>query len=169
MHHPRDRITHTTAFVTPVVEHWLEQEIAQWVHPMKDRSDDPSHHERTLYLWAASRTPTMLTYPWVGARGGSRRVWAWCRWAGSTARPRAAAWAAPAGWGCSPAPTAAAPPSTAPAARSPGRGSARSTVWKQTAQLVQLVQLVQLGDHLVGVPHVPLSENKPHSTISSLT
>ena len=42
------RIVHTTAFVTPVVEHWLEQEIAQWVHPMKDRSDDPSHHERTL-------------------------------------------------------------------------------------------------------------------------
>ena len=27
-----DRITHTTAFVTPVVEHWLEREIAQWVH-----------------------------------------------------------------------------------------------------------------------------------------
>ena len=50
MHHPTDRITHTTAFVTPVVEHWLEREIAQWVHPMKDRSDDPSHHERTLYL-----------------------------------------------------------------------------------------------------------------------
>ena len=42
-----DRITHTTAFVTPVVEHWLEREIAQWVHPMKDRSEDPSHHERT--------------------------------------------------------------------------------------------------------------------------
>ena len=37
-----------TAFVTPVVEHWLEREIAQWVHPMKDRSDDPPHHERTL-------------------------------------------------------------------------------------------------------------------------
>ena len=32
MHHPKDRITHTTAFVTPVVEHWLEREIAQWVH-----------------------------------------------------------------------------------------------------------------------------------------
>ena len=48
MHHPTDRITHTIAFVTPVVEHWLEREIAQWVHPMKDRSDDPSHHERTL-------------------------------------------------------------------------------------------------------------------------
>ena len=38
MHHPTDRITHTTAFVTPVVEHWLEREIAQRVHPMKDRS-----------------------------------------------------------------------------------------------------------------------------------
>ena len=37
MHHPTNRITHTTAFVTPVVEHWLEREIAQWVHPMKDR------------------------------------------------------------------------------------------------------------------------------------
>ena len=47
-YHPTDRITHTTAFVTPVVEHWLEREIAQWVHPMKDRSDYPSHHERTL-------------------------------------------------------------------------------------------------------------------------
>ena len=46
MHHPTDRITHTTAFVTPVVEHWLEREMAQWVHPMKDRSDDPSHHKK---------------------------------------------------------------------------------------------------------------------------
>ena len=27
MHHPTDRITHT-----PAVEHWLEREIAQWVH-----------------------------------------------------------------------------------------------------------------------------------------
>ena len=47
MHHPTDRIAHTTAFVTPVAEHWLEREIAQWVYYMKDRSDDPSHHERT--------------------------------------------------------------------------------------------------------------------------
>ena len=36
------------AFVTPVVEQWLEREIAQWVHSIKDRSDDPSHHEHTL-------------------------------------------------------------------------------------------------------------------------
>ena len=27
MHHPTDRITHTTAFVTPVVDHWLKREI----------------------------------------------------------------------------------------------------------------------------------------------
>ena len=51
------------AFVTPVVEHWLEQEIAQWVHPMKDRSDDPSRHERTLLpqsykLWSAGWNET---------------------------------------------------------------------------------------------------------------
>ena len=27
MHHPTDRIAYTTAFVAPVVEHWLEREI----------------------------------------------------------------------------------------------------------------------------------------------
>ena len=51
MHHPTDRITHTTAFVTPVVEHWLEREIAQWVHPMKDRSDDPSHQNEESQIF----------------------------------------------------------------------------------------------------------------------
>ena len=30
--HSTDRITHTTAFVTPIAKHWLEREIAQWVH-----------------------------------------------------------------------------------------------------------------------------------------
>ena len=39
MHYPTDRIAYTTAFVTPVVEHWLEREIAQWVHrTMSERS-----------------------------------------------------------------------------------------------------------------------------------
>ena len=59
MHHPTDMITHTTAFVTPVMEHWLEREIAQWVHPMKDRSDDPSHHERTLL------PRSYISLPWL--------------------------------------------------------------------------------------------------------
>ena len=39
MHHPTDRIAHATAFVAPVVVHWMEREI--------DRSDDPS---RTLVV-----------------------------------------------------------------------------------------------------------------------
>ena len=32
MHHPRDRIAHITAFITLIVEQWLEGEIAIWVH-----------------------------------------------------------------------------------------------------------------------------------------
>ena len=32
MHNPTNRITHTTAFGIPVMEHWLVREIAQWVH-----------------------------------------------------------------------------------------------------------------------------------------
>ena len=32
MHNPTDKIAHTSAFVILVVEHWLEREIAQWVH-----------------------------------------------------------------------------------------------------------------------------------------
>ena len=55
-----DRITHTTAFVTPVVEYWLEREIAQWVHPMKDHSDDPSHNERTLLPQSYILLPLLL-------------------------------------------------------------------------------------------------------------
>ena len=61
MHHPTDRITHKTAFLTPVVEHWLERELAQWVHSMKDRSDDPSQHERTHH-GATSRSAADLAY-----------------------------------------------------------------------------------------------------------
>ena len=32
MHHFIYRIAYTMAFVTPVVEYWLDREIAQWVH-----------------------------------------------------------------------------------------------------------------------------------------
>ena len=63
MHHPTDRITHTTAFITPVVEHWLEREIPQWVHPMKDRSDDPPHHERTLLPRSYISLPELTLVP----------------------------------------------------------------------------------------------------------
>ena len=30
MHHPTDRIAHTTAFVTPVVVHWLERRLMRY-------------------------------------------------------------------------------------------------------------------------------------------
>ena len=40
MRHPRDRVAHTTTFGTPVVEHWLEREMA--------RSDDPCMYEGML-------------------------------------------------------------------------------------------------------------------------
>ena len=42
MHHPADRIAHTTDFVKPVVDHWLEREIAQWVPP--PGMDPTTHH-----------------------------------------------------------------------------------------------------------------------------
>ena len=32
MHNPTERVAHTTTFVTLVVEHWMEWDIAQWVH-----------------------------------------------------------------------------------------------------------------------------------------
>ena len=65
MHYPTDRIAYTTAFVTPVVEQWLEREIAQWLHPMKDRSDDPSHHERTLLPWSYISHPALFGVKFV--------------------------------------------------------------------------------------------------------
>ena len=52
MHHPTDRITHITASVTPVVEYWIEQEIAQWVH--HDRIAGGSLLSRSeMYLYGA--------------------------------------------------------------------------------------------------------------------
>ena len=40
------------------MEHWLERDIAQWVHN-RDQSNDPSCHERTLYHGATSRSDTL--------------------------------------------------------------------------------------------------------------
>ena len=49
MHHPTYRIAHTTTFATPVVEHWFEREIVQWVHPMKGHRtmSERSYHGAT--------------------------------------------------------------------------------------------------------------------------
>ena len=60
MQHPTDRIIHTTAFVTPVMEHWLERDFfffqiqinvdakfngwnfgwIKWIDRMKDRKNN---------------------------------------------------------------------------------------------------------------------------------
>ena len=60
-----DRVAYTTIFVTQLMEHWLEGEIAQWVHHMKDRPDDPSHNERTLlprsYISLPLGTETLIS------------------------------------------------------------------------------------------------------------
>ena len=55
-----DRITHTMAFVTPVVDHWLEWDIAQWV---QDRSDHLPYHV-DIYHWAMSRTSLNCALYW---------------------------------------------------------------------------------------------------------
>ena len=48
MHHPVDGIAHTTAFDTPVVEHWLEREIDQWVNLMNDHVMSEHFHHRAM-------------------------------------------------------------------------------------------------------------------------
>ena len=60
MHHPTDRMTHTTAFVTPVIEHWLEWEIAQWVH-------HEGSIQRPIAPWANTLTTELHLAPlwWV--------------------------------------------------------------------------------------------------------
>ena len=60
MHHPTDRITHTTAFVTPVVEHWLEREIAQWVRITRTCISGNTYSVFMLiYVFMLIRAPVM--------------------------------------------------------------------------------------------------------------
>ena len=51
MHFSIDRTVHTTAFVKPVVDHWLERKIAQTAagSTEKDRSDDRPLQRRARY------------------------------------------------------------------------------------------------------------------------
>ena len=57
MHHPADRISHTTTFVTPVVDHWLERVLSQWVHHEGSirRPNAPLANELTMDLHLAPR------------------------------------------------------------------------------------------------------------------
>ena len=55
MHHPIERMIHTTAFVTPVMEHWLEREIAQWVYDKEGTNfkyafiNVPHHYQQHIH------------------------------------------------------------------------------------------------------------------------
>ena len=62
-YHPIDRITHITAFVTSVMGHWLEWEIAQWVHhegliqwPIANALTMELHLAPTVYQWVLHTT-----------------------------------------------------------------------------------------------------------------
>ena len=93
MHHPTDRITHTTTVVTPVVEHWLEREIAQWVHTMKDRSEDPSRHERTLLPRNYISLPRIYGWLWQNSwLIVSKHKRLPCLWAWTLLRRRGCSW-----------------------------------------------------------------------------
>ena len=52
MQYPIDRIVHATVFVNPVAEHWMEREIAQWVH----------NEESTWVSNFSFQTPTVDTW-----------------------------------------------------------------------------------------------------------
>ena len=59
MHHPTDRITHTTTFVTPVVEHWLEREIAELVQ----HEGSIRHHEEESSICKTSVSVDTSVFP----------------------------------------------------------------------------------------------------------
>ena len=61
MHHITDRIAHTTAFVTPVVEQWLEREIAQSVKDITHKQNAGNFCGFTL----------LNTFSGIGPHGGS--------------------------------------------------------------------------------------------------
>ena len=64
MHHPTDRITHTTAFVTPVVEHWRckrKPTTAKWA-TLSDQQQGffyMYHHPTDRGAHTASVTPVV--------------------------------------------------------------------------------------------------------------
>ena len=71
MHHPTDRIAHTTAFVTPVMEHWLEREIAEWVSIEEDLRSGQIRSECLMCTFRASCCSARLSWVQVSAFTGS--------------------------------------------------------------------------------------------------
>ena len=82
MHHPTDRIAHTTAFVTPVVEHWLEREMGPLHEGSIRRPIAPWENAFTTKLHLAPMFYKWCRIMWV--MGGDRLHW-WVQ--GSTSNP----------------------------------------------------------------------------------
>ena len=57
IHHPTARITHTTAFVTPVVEHWLERASDRITHTQITREETCCRHIDYSFRLAARLLP----------------------------------------------------------------------------------------------------------------
>ena len=79
MHHPTYMIAHTTAFVAQVVEHWLEQEIAQWAQNTESQSDVPLSlitrlTWRCLYDWQPTSIVWRVLYISVTTRTPRDRI-----------------------------------------------------------------------------------------------
>ena len=52
MHHPTYSITHTTAFVTPVVEHWLEREIVEEEEEEEEENYKQGYMTTKMLVWS---------------------------------------------------------------------------------------------------------------------
>ena len=67
MHHPTDRIIHTTAFVTPVVEHWLEREILSGKHATTSETE-LSYISSAQTLDLTSKNQQQALFKWIISR-----------------------------------------------------------------------------------------------------
>ena len=71
MHHQTDNIAHIMAFVTPIVEHWLEREIAQWVHH-EGSGETESLLKKKCFEGGGGGAKGKQTFIWGGGGGGKR-------------------------------------------------------------------------------------------------
>ena len=68
MHHPTDRIAHTTAFITPVVEHWLEREVLDALHSVHcgtSKTPNTLRHTTPILTLAEKNFPRLNTISWA--------------------------------------------------------------------------------------------------------
>ena len=71
MHHPTDRIAHTTAFVKPVVEHWLRIHDVSCVIIL--RNSNSMYKDLTIQPRWSNMTSTLLLFFCFGYNGDVNR------------------------------------------------------------------------------------------------